>query len=165
MPCGRVSRVLFWYWLRKGPCTSGLQRLENELPCYLSDTGTLSAERPSKRTRAVVDEALDPSNELGVVEGVKELGTEFQLHPFGQPHILQQGQVPVVESWPKKEPPAGVPLLPDRFVTEQRGVEIGVDEDAGAVEVLISRITVNVDPVMDDIAGDPVGLIGGTGLR
>ena len=138
---GRVSLV----WLLKE--TLRLTSLEVEFRPDLPDAWARGSKHSPKRTGAGVKVTIHIKRaiELSVVEDVEELRTKLQRLAFRQLHILQEGQVPVINSRPMKESLVGGPLLGETFPAEQRGVEIGVDEDAVAAQILLPRVLVNID--------------------
>ena len=63
--------------------------------------------------------------ELRMVKGIEELGADLQRHPFFQPYVLQQANVPIVEAWPVEEPSIGTSQLAERFDAKKRRVKVG----------------------------------------
>src|SRR5208282_6711906 len=52
--------------------------------------------------------------ELGVVEDIEEVGTELEVHLFGQVRILVKSHIPVIDSGAVEKAPFRIPFRADR---------------------------------------------------
>src|SRR5580704_2361301 len=88
--------------------------LKSQLHRHLPDSRRRGAGHHPKRTGAGVEVAIHPTIELRVVEYVEELSTKLEGDGLSQLHILQYGEVPVINSRPVKKSPASGTLAPER---------------------------------------------------
>jgi len=97
--------------------------LEVELRGKLANT-RVSRTRDLTKIRGRHDSAR--CQELRVVENVVELSAQLQVQALGELRILDEGEIPVVDSRAMEEPTIGIPLCANRGGGKGVGIKVEI---------------------------------------